>query len=125
MKIIIAGDGKVGATLTRQFCSEGHDVTVIDYRTEILEASEERYDVIVIQGNCASMSVLTQAGVKEADLLVAVTNHDEINLLPIYIPSPASAILSTTSRPSSSGMYSAFPWSSTRKTKLPWKSTGC
>ena len=81
MKIIIAGDGKVGATLTKQFCSEGHDVTVIDYRTEILEVSEERYDVIVIQGNCASMSVLTQAGVKEADLLVAVTNHDEINLL--------------------------------------------
>ena len=81
MKIIIAGDGKVGATLTKQFCSEGHDVTVIDASVETLEASEERYDVISIHGNCASMSVLSQAGVKEAQLLVAATNHDEINLL--------------------------------------------
>lgn len=81
MKIIIAGDGKVGTTLTRQFASEGHDVTVIDYRSDILDSSIERYDVISVQGNCASMAVLIQAGVKEADLLVAVTHQDEINLL--------------------------------------------
>ena len=81
MKIIIAGDGKVGATLTRQFTSENHDVTVIDCDSGILDSSIERYDVISVQGNCASMSVLNQAGVKEADLLIAVTNHDEINLL--------------------------------------------
>lgn len=81
MKIIIAGDGKVGATLTRLFTSEDHDVTVIDSRSDLVENSMERYDVISVQGNCASMSVLTQAGVKDADLLVAVTNHDEINLL--------------------------------------------
>ena len=81
MKIIIAGDGKVGAALTRQFTSENHDVTVIDYNSGILDSSVERYDVISVQGNCASMSVLNQAGVKDADLLIAVTNHDEINLL--------------------------------------------
>ena len=81
MKIIIAGDGKVGAALTRQFTSEGHDVTVIDYNSVILDSSVERYDVISVEGNCASMAVLSQAGVKEADLLIAVTNHDEINLL--------------------------------------------
>lgn len=81
MKIIIAGDGKVGATLTRQFTSEGHDVTVIDYNAELLDSSVEHYDVISVHGNCASMSVLNQAGVKDADLLIAVTNHDEINLL--------------------------------------------
>lgn len=81
MKIIIAGDGKVGATLTRQFTAEDHDVTVIDSNASILDSSVERYDVISVQGNCASMSVLNQAGVKEADLLIAVTNHDEINLL--------------------------------------------
>ena len=81
MKIIIAGDGKVGAALTRQFTSEGHDVTVIDYNSAILDSSVERYDVISVEGNCASMAVLSQAGVKEADLLIAVTNHDEINLL--------------------------------------------
>ena len=81
MKIIIAGDGKVGAALTRQFTSEGHDITVIDYNSVILDSSVERYDVISVEGNCASMAVLSQAGVKEADLLIAVTNHDEINLL--------------------------------------------
>ena len=62
MKIIIAGDGKVGAALTRQFTSENHDVTVIDYNSGILDSSVERYDVISVQGNCASMSVLNQAG---------------------------------------------------------------
>lgn len=81
MKIIIAGDGKVGATLTRQFTAEDHDVTVIDSNPSILNYSVERYDVISVEGNCASMAVLNQAGVKDADLLIAVTNHDEINLL--------------------------------------------
>lgn len=81
MKIIIAGDGKVGATLTRQFSSEGYDVTVIDSNAQLLESSVERYDVISVHGNCASMAVLKQAGVQDADLLIAATNHDEINLL--------------------------------------------
>ena len=81
MKIIIAGDGKVGIALTRQFTAEGLDVTVIDYNSTVLDASVERYDVISVEGNCASMAVLSQAGVKEAELLIAVTNHDEINLL--------------------------------------------
>ncbi len=81
MKIIIAGDGKVGITLTKQFTAEGHDVTVIDYNSTILNSSVERFDVISVEGNCASMAVLRQAGVTEADLMIAVTNHDEINLL--------------------------------------------
>ena len=71
MKIIIAGDGKVGATLTRQLTSEGYDVTIIDSKASPLESSVERYDVISVQGNCASMDVLRQAGVKDADLLIA------------------------------------------------------
>jgi len=81
MNIIIAGDGKVGSMLTRQLSSEGHDVTVIDSNAEVLQQSVERYDVISVHGNCASMAVLQQAGVKEADLLIAATNADEVNLL--------------------------------------------
>lgn len=81
MNVIIAGGGTVGAALTRQFSSEGYDVTVIDSRSSVLDASVEEYDVISVHGNCASMSVLQQAGVKDADLLIAVTNQDEINLL--------------------------------------------
>jgi len=81
MNIIIAGDGKVGSMLTRQLSSEGHDITVIDSNAAVLQQSVERYDVISVHGNCASMGVLQQAGVKEADLLIAATNADEVNLL--------------------------------------------
>jgi trk system potassium uptake protein TrkA len=81
MNIIIAGDGKVGSTLTRQFTSEGYDVTVIDLNPHVLEASVERYDVFSTHGNCASMDTLLQAGVMDSDLLIAATSHDEINLL--------------------------------------------
>ena len=81
MNIIIAGDGKVGSLLTRQLSSEGYDITVIDSNAKVLESSVERYDVIAVHGNCASMAVLQQAGVKDADLLIAATNADEVNLL--------------------------------------------
>ena len=81
MNIIIAGDGKVGSMLTRQLSSEGHDITVIDSNAAVLQQSVERYDVISVHGNCASMAVLQQAGVKDADLLIAATSADEVNLL--------------------------------------------
>lgn len=81
MKIIIAGDGKMGAALTRKLSAEGDDITLIDSNAEVLESSEERYDVMVVHGNCASMDVLLQAGVKEADLLIAMAGADEVNLL--------------------------------------------
>lgn len=81
MNIIIAGDGKVGSTLTRQLVSEGHDITVIDSNAKVLQSSVERYDVISVHGNCAAMDVLQQAGVMDADLLIAATSADEVNLL--------------------------------------------
>ena len=81
MNIIIAGDGKVGSLLTRQLSSEGHDITVIDCDARVLQSSVERYDIIAVHGNCASMNVLLQAGVKDADLLIAATSEDEVNLL--------------------------------------------
>ena len=81
MNIIIAGDGKVGSLLTRQLSSEGYDVTVIDSNAAVLQSSVERYDVISVHGNCASMAVLQEAGVKDADLLIAATSEDEVNLL--------------------------------------------
>ena len=81
MNIIIAGGGKVGITLARQLSAEKHDITLIDSSRHVLDAGMERFDIIAVQGNCASMSVLLQAGAKEADLLIAVTDADEINLL--------------------------------------------
>ncbi len=81
MNIIVAGNGKMGATLTRQLAMEGHDLTLVDSNPRVLENTQDRYDVMVIHGNCATMDVLKQAGVKEADLLIAMAGEDEINLL--------------------------------------------
>ena len=81
MNIIIAGGGKVGVTLARQLSAEGHDLTLIDKNKAVLEEVVDQYDVMAVQGNCASMAVLRQAGAKDADLLIAATNADEVNLL--------------------------------------------
>lgn len=81
MNIIIAGGGKVGITLARQLSAEGYDITIIDFDRQVLNSSVESLDVIAVHGNCASMEVLLQAGVKDADLLIAATNADEMNLL--------------------------------------------
>ena len=81
MKVIIAGDGKVGATLTRQLSLEGNDLTLIDSNARVLGSTIEQYDVLTVTGNCATMDVLRRANVEEAELLIAATSADEINLL--------------------------------------------
>ena len=81
MKILIAGAGKVGSTVARQLSSEGHDLTLIDSKQEVLDRALERFDVMAVRGNCASMEILRQAGIADADLLIAATSQDEINLL--------------------------------------------
>ena len=81
MKIIIAGDGKVGTALVRQLSAEGHDLTLVDLVKSKLETVAEQYDVMAVAGNCAAMETLLEAGVKDAELLIAVTGADEINLL--------------------------------------------
>ncbi len=81
MNIIIAGTGKVGLTLARQLASEGHDITLIDRDSLILEEAVEQIEAMAISGNCASKDVLLRAGVEKAELVIAVTNADEVNLL--------------------------------------------
>ncbi len=81
MKIVIIGDGKVGNTLTQELTREGHDLMVIDSRKDVLTQAEERLDVMVMQGNGASVEVQRQAGVASCDLMIAVTSADEINFM--------------------------------------------
>ncbi len=81
MNIIIAGNGKVGTTLARRLSEEGYNLTLIDSDPDVLGEVCEECDVIGVEGNCASMPVLQQAGVMEADLLIAATSQDEVNLL--------------------------------------------
>lgn len=81
MDIIIAGCGKVGLTLARQLAAEGHDITLIDKNTLVLEEAVEQFEAMAVCGNCASKEVLLQAGVEKAELVIAATNADEVNLL--------------------------------------------
>jgi len=81
MKIIIVGDGKVGFTLSEQLSHEGHDVTIIDNRNDVLQKSIESLDIIAIKGNGASYDVQMKAGIDEADLLIAATSTDEVNMV--------------------------------------------
>ena len=81
MKILIAGDGKLGMTLARQLSGEGHDITLIDTESSVLEASVDLLDIMAVQGNCITMDTLQNAEVKDADLLIAATGTDEVNLL--------------------------------------------
>ena len=81
VKIVIVGDGKVGQALTGRLAEEGHDVVVIDNSPNALRNSVEVYDVMGISGNGASYAVQKEAGVQEADLLIAATSGDELNLL--------------------------------------------
>ena len=84
MNIVIAGGGKVGEILIKKLSSEGHDLTLIDPNLQTLEKSIERYDIMSYNGNSASYDVLKQAGIKEADLLIAAAGSDEINLLSCF-----------------------------------------
>ena len=81
MKIIIAGDGKVGSNLTRKLSAEGYDLTLIDKNQKNLDANTDLYDIIGLCGNCASINTLRQIGTQDADLLIAATGADELNLL--------------------------------------------
>ena len=81
MKIVLVGGGKVGTALARQLSEEGHNVTVIDTNKARVEHIGESYDVMSILGNGSSIITLSEAGVEEADVFIAVTGSDELNLL--------------------------------------------
>ena len=81
LKIIIVGCGKVGANLVDQLSKEGHDITVIDKKAEKIQDITNIYDVMGLVGNGASYSTQMEAGIEETDLIIAVTDSDELNLL--------------------------------------------
>ncbi len=81
MKIIIVGLGKVGQSLAIELSREGNDITVIDRDESVVEEISSLYDLMGILGNGASYSVQMEAGIEKADLLIAVTGSDELNLL--------------------------------------------
>ena len=81
LNIVIVGCGKVGHTLTEQLIAEGHDITVVDTNDRVIRDTTEIFDVMGICGNGASLNVLEEAGIEKADMVIAVTGSDELNLL--------------------------------------------
>ena len=81
MNIIIVGCGKVGQALAEQLNEEGNDITVIDMLAAKVNETTARYDVLGVVGNGATHAVQQEAGIRQADLLIAVTGSDELNLL--------------------------------------------
>lgn len=81
MKIIIAGAGEVGFYLSKMLSQEDHDITVIDTNPEVLGLVEATNDVITIEGSATSIKTLRRAGIDSADMLIAVTQLEEINML--------------------------------------------
>ena len=81
MQIIIVGCGNVGQTLTQQLSKEGHDITVIEEKSSVVQSVVNNLDVMGIVGNGASYSIMKDAGIETADLMIAVTDSDELNLL--------------------------------------------
>lgn len=81
MKIIIVGCGKVGTTLAEQLNRENHDITLIDTNEEAIQNISDSADVMGVTGNGAVYQIQMEAGIQDADLLIATTNSDELNML--------------------------------------------
>lgn len=81
MRILIVGTGEAGQYLARMLCALQHDVVLIDEQAQPLEAAEAQLDVLTVRGNGAHPDVLARADVQKADMVLAVTNSDEVNLL--------------------------------------------
>lgn len=85
MKIIVVGAGKVGFVLAHMLSLEDHDVVVLDRKEERIATVDERLDVEAVLGSCTSTAVLKEAGIEEADMLLAVTERDELNIVACFI----------------------------------------
>ena len=81
MRIIIVGAGTVGTVICTRLAQEHHNITLIDHNVAVLNEMNTKFDVIGVEGNGASVSTLRKAGADKADLLIAVTNQDELNIL--------------------------------------------
>lgn len=90
MNIIIAGCGKVGQKITEMLAKEQeHNITVIDPRYSVISDLANEYDIMGVEGSGASIETLEEAGIKDADILIAVTGSDEINLITCLIAKKA------------------------------------
>ncbi len=90
MKIIVVGCGKVGQKIVEKLCNEGeHDITIVDLRSNVVSDLAAEFDIMGVVGSGAAYETLLDAGVEDADLLIAVTGTDELNLLSCFVAKKA------------------------------------
>ena len=85
MKIIILGAGQVGGTLAQNLANEENDITIVDTNSELLRNLQDRMDIRTVIGKASYPNILRQAGAEDADMLIAVTNSDEVNMIACQI----------------------------------------
>ena len=85
MKVIICGAGQVGMGIAERLSLEGNDVSIIDSSEALVQAANDMLDVRAIEGNAAHPDILEAAGIDEADMVIAVTLHDEVNMVSCQI----------------------------------------
>jgi trk system potassium uptake protein TrkA len=95
MKIIILGAGQVGGTLAEHLANEQNDITVVDTEAEKLRALQDRLDIGTVAGGASHPNILQKAGAEDADMLIAVTNSDEINMMACQV---AHTLFNTTTK---------------------------
>ncbi len=81
MNIVIAGDGEVGFHLAKMLSNEKHNITIVDPNQELLKRIESQFDILTITGNSTSISVLEEANVSSADLLISVLHDEQTNIV--------------------------------------------
>ena len=81
MKVLVCGAGQVGSSIARHLAGEGNDVTVIDNQPDVIRKVADSIEVTTVIGNAAHPDVLNRAGARDADMLVAVTHFDEVNMV--------------------------------------------
>ena len=81
MNIIICGAGRVGYTIAKLLTKQDHSITIIDQSSEDIQKINETLDVKAIVGKATSPNILEKANTKDADMIIAVTRNDEINML--------------------------------------------
>lgn len=108
MNIIIVGDGKVGYTLASHLSKEEHSITIIDKNEVALRKANDTLDVMCVKGNGARASILIEAGVEKADLVIAATSKDELNMLTCFTAKKLSINVKTIARIRDPEYYEEF-----------------
>ncbi len=85
MKIIVVGCGKIGSAIIESLVEENHDITAVDIDQKVINDTNNIYDVMGVCGNAVDYDTLNEAAVETAELLISVTNSDEVNMLVCYI----------------------------------------